>query len=206
MSVQAMAWVLRQTVGDPTAKHVLLALANYAGEDGENAFPSVTRLMRDTELSERTVRDKLAWLLDRGFIKFGDQTMAEAYAKRRDRVSTCYDFVLRGAPAAPRQDTGCATVPHGVQESASRGAPAAPNPERSVRDPQTRARARGRAGAAAEEAAPLPRDPTPPPVAEVLARRELPPVGHQPNFDAEFKARFGVTPGEAHTARERLGK
>lgn len=163
-----MAWVLKQELGDPTAKHVLMCLANYAGEDGENAFPSVSRLQRDTELSERTIREKLTWLVDKGFIKFGDQSISAAYAKRKDRVTTCYDFVLRGAPAAPREATGCKPPQNGVQMTAPRGAPAAPNPSSNRQ---------------------LTRD-----LKEVLADRENPTEGRQPTFELEFQKRFGVKP------------
>ena len=168
MSIQAMAWVLKQKIGDATAKHVLMCLANYAGEDGENAFPSVARLEKDTELSERTIREKLVYLVDKGFIKHGDQGMAAAYYKRKDRTSVCYDFVLRGAPDAPRESTGCATPQNGVQITQSRGAPAAPNPSSYPSMNKS--------------------------VTQTLKDREKPPEGRQDNFEAEYRKRFGVAP------------
>src|SRR5690349_8891357 len=122
MSIQVMAWVLKQEVGDSTAKHVLMCLANYAGEDGTNAFPSVARLQKDTELSERAIRYKLDYLVDKGFIRLGDQGMAAFHSKRSDRVTVCYDFVLRGANPAPREVTGCKSEQNGVHVVQSRGA------------------------------------------------------------------------------------
>jgi hypothetical protein len=136
-----MAWVMKTVVGDPTAKSVLLALANYTGQDGEDAFPSVARLVRDTELSERCVRDKLDWLEAQGFIRRGDQTMAAAYAKRKDRQTVCYDLVLRGAPPAPRDSTGCTRFHDGVHVVPPRGAPPAPNPSLTINDPSGKERA-----------------------------------------------------------------
>lgn len=184
MSIQAVAWVLKQKVGDPTAKHVLLCLANYAGEDGENAFPSVSRLEKDTELSERTIREKLSWLVDKGFIKFGDQTISAAYAKRKDRVTVCYDFVLRGAPAAPRESTGCISPHDGVQMTAERGAPAAPNPSDN-RKRSVSADAPPQSGGAASRGPPL--------VEEVFRARETV-EGREPTFALEFRKRFGTDP------------
>lgn len=182
MSIQAMAWVLKQAIGDATAKLVLICLANYAGEDGENAFPSVARLERDTELSERTIREKLGWLVDKGFIKFGNQDMAEAYAKRKDRKTVCYDFVIRGAPAAPRDSTGCKSPQNGVQITAPRGAPAAPNP--------SEIRKRSGGAAAPLEGAPPKREM----LRDKLADRERPPGGREPTFEAEYQKRFGSKP------------
>lgn len=180
-----MAWVLKQKVGDHVAKHVLMCLANYAGEDGENAFPSVSRLERDTELSERTIREKLSWLLDQGFIKYGDQAISAAYAKQKNHITTCYDFVFRGAPAAPVEKEGCAPRSLGVQETAVRGAPAAPNPSYN-RKRSVSADAPPQSGGAAPKKGP-------PLVEEVFRERESV-KGRQPDFASEFRARFGTDP------------
>lgn len=183
MSIQAVAWVLKQQVGDPTAKHVLMCLANYAGEDGENAFPSVSRLMKDTELSERSIREKLTWLTDKGFIKFGDQSISEAYAKRKDRITTCYDLILRGAAGAPRESTGCTERRDGVQVAPPRGAGGAPNPS------YNRKRS-GEADAPLHGGGTAPRET----MKEVLANRDLPVEGRAPDFAHEFRKRFGCDP------------
>lgn len=190
MSIQAVAWVLKQKVGDHVAKHVLMCLANYAGEDGENAFPSVARLEKDTELAERTIREKLGWLVDKGFIRFGDQSMSAAYAKRKDRITVCYDFILRGAPGAPRESTGCAAPQNGVQGTAERGAPGAPNPS------EIRKRS-GEAGAPSKGAPPAEGT-----LSEKLRARESPPLGRAPDFDSEFSRRFGCTPDQASAKRK----
>ena len=167
-----MAWVLKQEIGDPIAKHVLMCLANYAGEDGENAFPSVSRLQRDTELSERTIRLKLDFLVTKGFIKLGDQQMSAAYAKRKDRQTTCYDFVLRGASAAPRESNGVQLAQNGVQLTTPRGAGAAPNPSEIRQLTKSALKS----------------------IPEVLQAREQPPGGRQPDFDSEYRKRFGMDP------------
>jgi predicted transcriptional regulator len=68
MSVQAISWALNVSTGDTGAKCLLLALANYADENGE-CWPSQERLARDTELTDRTVRTKLKLLEECGLIR-----------------------------------------------------------------------------------------------------------------------------------------
>jgi Helix-turn-helix domain len=163
-----MAHVLKLKVGDPTAKTILLCLANYCREDGDNAFPSVARLKRDTELGESTIRSKLVWLEEKGFIKRGDQEMAAIWAKRADRVPICYDLVIRGPAAGPRESTGSSSEQRGVQQVAPRGPAAGPNPSSYP--------------------------PTNKSVTQTLRDREKPPEGREPTWEDEFSKRFGVRP------------
>jgi len=131
MSVQAMSWAMqmpKSTLGDASARHVLLCLANYAGQDGRGAFPSAEQLAEDTGLSERTVRYKLDLLQEMGLITRGNQAIAAAYIGRKDRITNVYDLQLkRGAVAAPGEGTGCSSQQHGVQMTTERGAAVAPN-------------------------------------------------------------------------------
>jgi len=153
MSVQGMTWALAQRiVKDPTARHVLLCLANYVGPNGEGAFPSVATLADDTGLSSRTVQNKLRELETMKVIERGNQDLVAAYIRRADQRPVCYDMDLsRGAPAAPRVEhsenqergepaaprtergesddtTGCSSRRDGVNLTTSRGEPAAPDP------------------------------------------------------------------------------
>lgn len=137
MSVQSMTWALEQRdVKDPTARYVLLCLANYADKDGKGAFPSANSLSADTGLSVRTVRYKLDYLEENGLICRGNQAIAAAYIDRHDRRPVVYDLCTnRGAADAPgsergaNEDTaGCKPEHNGVQTTTERGAPAAANP------------------------------------------------------------------------------
>lgn len=153
MSVQGMTWALAQRiVKDPTARHVLLCLANYAGPKGEGAFPSVATLAEDTGLSSRTVQNKLRELEALQIIQRGNQDLVAAYIRRADQRPVCYDMDLsRGAPASPRVEhsadqrrgespaprnergesddtTGCSSRHDGVNLTTPRGEPAAPEP------------------------------------------------------------------------------
>lgn len=150
MSIQAMSWALSlelSELGDPAARHVLMALANYAGEDGKAAFPSKETIRLHTGLSIRTIGYKLELLKENGLISEGNQGIAAAYISRTDRRPTVYDLALkrgastasrdnkRGASLAPRKiergatddSTGCNLQHNGVQPETERGAPVAPN-------------------------------------------------------------------------------
>lgn len=137
MSVQAMTWAMeQQEVLEPSARHVLLCLSNYAGKSGQAAFPSVSTLATDTGYSERTVQYRLRDLEASGLIVRGNQAIAAAYVDRHDRRPVVYDLDLkRGASPAPRHErdanedaTGCNESQNGVHLKTERGAAAAPNP------------------------------------------------------------------------------
>lgn len=59
------AWQLNVT---PTEKLILLALANYATEDGTKCFPGQRKISAMTCLDERSVRRTLAALDAKGYI------------------------------------------------------------------------------------------------------------------------------------------
>lgn len=182
MSIQAMAWAFKQRqIKSPTQRYVLLCLANYAGEDGHNAFPSVKRLCDDSGLKERAVRKALRELEAGGFIAKGNQAIAAAHIERPDHRPTVYSLIVqRGAPNAPRESNGVHHRPNGVHVVPPRGAPRAP-------DPSVNHQLSGEAGAAFRGAPPGT-------LQQRLGEREKPPVGRQPDFDSEFRKRFGCDP------------
>lgn len=161
MSVQSMSWAMKMpktALGDASARHVLLCLANYAGQDGRGAFPSAEQLSDDTGLSERTVRYKLDLLEKMGLISRGNQAIAAAYIGRKDRITNVYDLQLkRGAAVAPGEATGCSSQQNGVQMTTERGAAAAPNTSMNQEQNQEQGRegaasASGEAGSSDPEA------------------------------------------------------
>lgn len=90
-----MSWAIRQeVVTEPTPRHVLLVLANYAGADGEDAFPSVDRLAKETGMSARSVQRALRVLEDAGLIAMGNQRIAEAKGFAKNRTPTVYRMVM----------------------------------------------------------------------------------------------------------------
>jgi len=68
MSFQAMAWAVKQKVGNATGKAILLMLANYADENG-TCFPSQQTLATECECSKRSILDWLQKFEDMGMIK-----------------------------------------------------------------------------------------------------------------------------------------
>lgn len=67
MSVKAMAWAFEKRVGDAIAKSVLLALADFANDDGV-CWPSTGRIAFKAECARQTLFDKFRWLEQMGFL------------------------------------------------------------------------------------------------------------------------------------------
>lgn len=132
-----MTWALdQQDVTDSISRHVLLCLANYADKDGKNAFPSASTLAQDTGLAVRTVRVRLAQLLEAGIIRKGNQVIVAAHIPAADRRPVCYDLVMsRGACGAPRDgERGARHDTNGVHATTDRGARRAPKPSYNHQD------------------------------------------------------------------------
>lgn len=90
MSVQAMGWAFKVRTGSNVLKSVLVAVANYADEEGV-CWPSQARLARDTELSDRTVREALARLEKMGLMERTRRTNEDGYrASDRIRLNPSY--------------------------------------------------------------------------------------------------------------------
>lgn len=96
MSIHAVSAAFKYDCPNPSAKLVLLALANYANAEGV-AYPSVDLVSKETGLSERTVRSCLKALADCGAISITAR-------RRRDgsQASSEYNLNIQGAAIAPR--------------------------------------------------------------------------------------------------------
>lgn len=68
MSAAASAWALEVRAGSPTAKLVLLVLADRHNKDTGKCCPSIALLAKDSELSESTVKKSLRDLEGLGII------------------------------------------------------------------------------------------------------------------------------------------
>ena len=84
MSFKHMAWAFQSVIGDPMAKLLLIALADRADKETHQCWPSLARLSQDTELSSATIKRKLNYLEERGFI----------LRIKRDQTSTLYTLAL----------------------------------------------------------------------------------------------------------------
>jgi hypothetical protein len=101
VSVEAISWALNlapvprdRGKRNPACKAVLVGLANHAGTDGTEAFPSVRTLVRYTDLSERTVRTALDRLEADGIIRLCDPAIVAAKIKRADQRPQGLDLAM----------------------------------------------------------------------------------------------------------------
>ncbi len=121
MSLRAMLWALHDApCTDPIDKLVLLALADYAGDDGKDVYPSVQTIADTVPCDRVTVQRHLRRLEKAGLQLRGDQQAASHL--RADRRPAVYDLPLpeRGVRAQPRPVLrGVAEPIHGAAHGAS---------------------------------------------------------------------------------------
>lgn len=84
MSIQAVSWALKTELPSPTLKLVLIAVCNYADEDGV-CWPSQARLARECCLTERSVRDALKRLEEMKLIR-REERHDNAYRRQTDMI------------------------------------------------------------------------------------------------------------------------
>jgi DNA-binding transcriptional MocR family regulator len=137
VSIEAINWALNHAPiptdrKDASALAVtLIALANHAGPDGCEAFPSVERMTQYTRLSRRTVQRALRSLEELGLIRKGNTRYRDARIERADLRPQVYDLVLSAGlstgSGTGRQDdtpltsTGRQQSPNGASAATKRG-------------------------------------------------------------------------------------
>lgn len=102
-----MSWVLNNSPVRGTDKIILLGLANHADADGHNAYPSVARLARYANVSDRAVQQSLRNLENGGHIyrHFNEGGSAQQRADRRPNKYTVR--MTNGVKeSSPREDDG----------------------------------------------------------------------------------------------------
>lgn len=75
MSVTALAWVFKQSDAKLGSRLVLLALADFAHDNGEGAFPSVDTIAQHARLTKRAARAALRKLEDDRHIESAGTSM-----------------------------------------------------------------------------------------------------------------------------------
>jgi len=99
MSVQAITWALSVRAGSPSAKCVLLALANYANKYGQ-CWPSQERLAAETDQSVDSVQRRIKDLENRNLIARLDR------GRRCGKSAvTIYSLRMPGCEAQDRNNT-----------------------------------------------------------------------------------------------------
>lgn len=98
MSWEVLAWAMKKGRDyqlQPTTRHVMLTLANYADPEGNDIYPSLGRLELDTGLSERTIRRQIQHLMACRLLDYGDQRVVEVNPRiRPDQRPKVYRFIL----------------------------------------------------------------------------------------------------------------
>jgi hypothetical protein len=115
MSLPVMVWVLQHSEAKLGARLVLIALAEFAHDDGTKAFPSVETLSERARMSRRGVQAALRSLEADGSIEQTGTTRSG---------TNVYRVVMGGAESAPRGEV-----------ASDRGEAASPDPLGPVIDP-----------------------------------------------------------------------
>jgi hypothetical protein len=127
MSYKASAWAVEQTVGDSTAKLLLLTLAESADIEYQQCWPGRKLLAQRIEASIDTVDRKLRFLESRGFIQITIRTRTDG-----SKTSNVYRINCPGVAAEP-----CGGVAAGCGQVAAepRGQVAAGSPNAIYKEP-----------------------------------------------------------------------
>jgi len=130
VSVRLMSEIFQADLGSgPTPKLVLIALADFAADDGTSVYPSVKTIADKCDLSERATRYTLRKLQKAGLLEM--EREASQHTSRRYLI---HIEAVRGAKRAPL----------------ARGARFAPNPktkdQKPLREEQQNDRTIGREG------------------------------------------------------------
>lgn len=93
MSVDCSTWVWRSSRSEGTDRLVLLAIADQAGSDGLDAWPSIATIAQRCRVSTRTVQRSIAALVELGELEVGMQAGGPDRI-RRDRRPNLYALPL----------------------------------------------------------------------------------------------------------------
>lgn len=92
---------------DPYELRITMMVADWTGDDGKGFACSTKTIAARLHMSDRTVKNKLKSLREKGFLEYGNQRLVEDYApNRRPKVYNLH-FPKRGsARRAPQKPTG----------------------------------------------------------------------------------------------------
>jgi hypothetical protein len=134
MSILLMSRVFATNL-QPSKKIVLLALADFANDDGRNIFPSVATIARKSSLSHRSVQSILGDFLRSGILRVIKNPLGGAPGKTRHLQIdlTALENLMRIARDenfAPVPETDADDSNGGVQTDAKTSATPAPKPSK----------------------------------------------------------------------------
>jgi hypothetical protein len=123
MSIKLMTYVFDSDL-PTTEKFVLLAMADYASDNGDSIFPSIETLSKKTSLSDRSVQNSIKSLIEKKYLvllkKGGGRSYTNLYKIR------CSKFTLyeKGETGTKKGETGT-----------KKGEPRSPDPSLTIIDP-----------------------------------------------------------------------
>ena len=109
MSIDALNWAWEQDCPNPTAKLVLMALADHANADGE-CWPSMVKIAQRSGITPRQVSTHITRLIELGLVekagrrRYGGQYRGWDYRVNIHRKQTTSGSTLpvtSGSPASP---------------------------------------------------------------------------------------------------------
>ena len=102
MSIKAVSWALEQSLGDSTAKLVLIGICDRYNDDYNAAWPSIKWLAVAADCSERTVKRKIQTLTEMGLISVD---------RSPNRTNRYYVEPLKTTPSANLSPSDIAVSP-----------------------------------------------------------------------------------------------
>lgn len=132
MSILLMSKVFATSL-QPSKKIVLLALADFANDEGKNIFPSVATIAKKSSLSHRTVQTIIGGFLNNGVLRVAKNPFGGAPGTTRHlEISlAALDQLTKLSPgedSAPVPETGADDSGEGVKFDEETGDKPAPNP------------------------------------------------------------------------------
>lgn len=132
MSILLMSKVFATSL-QPSKKIVLLALADFANDEGKNIFPSVATIAKKSSLSHRTVQTVIGDFLDSGVLRVAKNRFGGAPGKTRhlEINMAALEHLLKlslGENSAPVPETGADGSGEGVKFDEETGDKPAPKP------------------------------------------------------------------------------
>ena len=119
MSIEALNWAWDQSCPNPTAKLVLMALADHANADGE-CWPSMKKIAERSQISARQVSTHITSLMELGLVekagrrRYGGQYRGWDYRlniQRKCATSGSTVPVTSGSPASSPAEVGFRSEP-----------------------------------------------------------------------------------------------
>lgn len=151
MSVHASHWVWEHSRSKGTARLVLLALADHAGADGGDAYPSVGRLAIRCGVGKRTVQEALKVLVSLGELVIEPQAGPGGANRYQIAMTPAGSAPVRNLhPADPAPTPRSIRTPP-VQIAQGTPAASAPEPSLTVTEPSRNRPSRAQQHAEFEE-------------------------------------------------------